>query len=138
MSEVRAVRHVLEAADLDCSGLVDEPSAANAVLGLRDGVVVDVGGGTTGVAIVRDGRVVYTADEATGGTHLSLVIAGALKVSYEEAEALKQDPAQQPRIFPPGAAGDGEGGHHRRSARRGVARPDHLPGRWNRGLPPLR
>lgn len=100
MSEVRAVRHVLEAADLDCSGLVDEPTAANAVLGLRDGVVVDVGGGTTGVAIVRDGRVVYTADEATGGTHLSLVIAGALKVSYEEAEALKQDPAQQPRIFP--------------------------------------
>ena len=49
-----------------CTGLVDEPSAANAVLGLRDGVVVDVGGGTTGIAVVRDGEVVHTADEATG------------------------------------------------------------------------
>ena len=55
LSEVRAVLHVIEAAEMECSGLVDEPSAANAVLGLRDGVVVDVGGGTTGIAVVRDG-----------------------------------------------------------------------------------
>ena len=50
--DARAVRHVIEAAGMECSGLVDEPSAANAVLGLRDGVVVDVGGGTTGIALV--------------------------------------------------------------------------------------
>jgi ethanolamine utilization protein EutJ len=100
LSEVRAVQHVIEAADLACSGLVDEPTAANAVLGLRDGVVVDVGGGTTGVAVVRDGQVVHTADEATGGTHLSLVVAGALGIGFDEAEALKQDPAQQRRLFP--------------------------------------
>jgi ethanolamine utilization protein EutJ len=100
LSEVRAVKHVIEAADLECTGLVDEPSAANAVLGLRDGAVVDVGGGTTGVAVLEDGQVVHTADEATGGTHLSLVIAGALGVSFEEAEALKQDPAQHRRLLP--------------------------------------
>lgn len=100
LSEVRAVRHVIEAADLECSGLVDEPTAANAVLGLRDGVVVDVGGGTTGVAVVRDGEVVHTADEATGGTHLTLVVAGALGISFEEAEALKLDPAEQSRLLP--------------------------------------
>ncbi|HSJ22554.1 MAG TPA: ethanolamine utilization protein EutJ [Nocardioidaceae bacterium] len=100
LSEVRAVQHVIEAADLECTGLVDEPTAANAVLGLRDGAVVDVGGGTTGVAVLEDGQVVHTADEATGGTHLSLVIAGALGVSFAEAETLKQDPSQHRRLFP--------------------------------------
>lgn len=100
LSEVRAVRHVIEAAGMECDGLVDEPSAANAVLGLRDGVVVDVGGGSTGVAVIADGEVVHTADEATGGTHLSLVIAGALGIGYDEAEALKKDPAEQARLFP--------------------------------------
>ena len=99
-SEVRAVRHVIEAADMECSGLVDEPTAANAVLQLRDGVVVDVGGGTTGVAVVQNGEVVHTADQATGGTHLTLVIAGALGISFDEAEELKKDPAQQGRLFP--------------------------------------
>ena len=100
MSEVRAVRHVIEAAELDCSGLVDEPTAANAVLGLRDGAVVDVGGGSTGVAVVVGGEVVHTADEPTGGTHLTLVVAGALGVSFEEAERLKTDPAEQRRLAP--------------------------------------
>ena len=43
-----AVQHVIESADLECTGLVDEPSAANEVLRLRDGVVVDVGAGRPG------------------------------------------------------------------------------------------
>lgn len=83
-----------------CTGLVDEPTAANAVLGLRDGVVVDVGGGTTGIAVLCDGEVVYTADEPTGGTHFTLVIAGALGLPFGEAEQLKTDPTQQQRLFP--------------------------------------
>ncbi len=97
---VRAVHHVIESAGMECTGLVDEPSAANAVLRLRDGVVVDIGGGTTGVAVVQDGVVVHTADEPTGGTHLTLVIAGALGVTVEEAERLKKDPGEQARLFP--------------------------------------
>ena len=100
LGSVRAVQHVIDSVGMECTGLVDEPSAANAVLHLRDGVVVDIGGGTTGVAVVQDGKVVHTADEATGGTHLTLVIAGALGVSFEEAERLKKDPAEQPRLFP--------------------------------------
>jgi ethanolamine utilization protein EutJ len=100
LSEVRAVQHVIEAADMECSGLIDEPTAANRVLGVRDGVVVDVGGGTTGVAVVEAGRVVHTADEATGGTHLSLVIAGALGIGFDEAEKLKKTPEEQARLFP--------------------------------------
>ncbi|KAB7744174.1 ethanolamine utilization protein EutJ [Nostocoides sp. F2B08] len=97
---VRAVRHVIESVGMECTGLVDEPSAANAVLRLRDGVVVDIGGGTTGIAVVQDGTVVHTADEPTGGTHLTLVIAGALGIPIDEAERIKKDPAEQPRLFP--------------------------------------
>jgi len=99
-AEVRATANVLQAAGLECTGLIDEPSAANNVLQVQDGAIVDVGGGTTGVALIRGGQVVYTADEATGGTHFSLVIAGAKNISFEQAEALKTDPRQQPALFP--------------------------------------
>ena len=98
--EIRATGNVLEAAGLRCTGLVDEPTAANAVLGLQNGVIVDVGGGTTGIAILREGEVVYTADEPTGGTHFSLVIAGAHNIPFEAAEVMKLDPTQQTRLFP--------------------------------------
>jgi ethanolamine utilization protein EutJ len=98
--EVRATANVVEAAGFFCTSLVDEPTAANAVLGLDNGAIVDVGGGTTGIAILKDGEVVYTADEATGGTHFSLVIAGAHDIPFEAAEAMKIDPSQQERLFP--------------------------------------
>ena len=98
--EVRATANVVEAAGFTCTGLIDEPTAANARINLKNGVIVDVGGGTTGVAIVQDGEVVYTADEATGGTHLSLVIAGAKNISFREAEAQKIDPERQSSLFP--------------------------------------
>jgi ethanolamine utilization protein EutJ len=99
-AEVRATANVIEAAGMRCETLIDEPSAANNVLGLGDGVIVDVGGGTTGIAILKDGEVIYTADEATGGTHFSLVIAGALGISFEEAEEMKKTPSEQGRLFP--------------------------------------
>jgi ethanolamine utilization protein EutJ len=99
-AEVRATAHVVESAGMDCSGLIDEPSAANNVLKLREGAIVDLGGGTTGIAVLHDGEVIYTADEATGGTHFSLVIAGSLGISFEEAEALKTTPDEQPRLLP--------------------------------------
>lgn len=99
-SDHRAHRYVLESAGIECTGLVDEPTAANAVLGIAEGAVVDIGGGTTGVAIVHDGLVVATMDEPSGGTHMSLVLAGALGVSFEEAEVLKRDPANHARFLP--------------------------------------
>lgn len=99
-AEVQATGHVVEAAGLICTGLVDEPTAANAVIGLENGAIVDVGGGTTGIAVIQDGEVVYTADEATGGTHFSLVIAGAYEIDFDQAEQRKIDRAQQPALFP--------------------------------------
>jgi ethanolamine utilization protein EutJ len=99
-AEVRATANVLYGAGLECTGLIDEPSAANNVLQIEDGAIVDVGGGTTGIAILRKGKVIYTADEPTGGTHFSLVIAGAKNISFEQAEALKKDPKEQLALFP--------------------------------------
>lgn len=99
-AEVRATANVLYGAGLECTGLIDEPTAANNVLQIRDGAVVDVGGGTTGIAVFKDGQVVYTADEPTGGTHFSLVIAGATGSTFEEAEMLKTNPNEQTRLFP--------------------------------------
>jgi len=99
-AEVRATANVVEAADMTCQYLIDEPTAANHVLQLKDGAIVDVGGGTTGISILKDGHVVYTADEPTGGTHFSLVIAGATGLSFEDAEVLKRTPSEQARLFP--------------------------------------
>ncbi|MCL1840509.1 MAG: ethanolamine utilization protein EutJ [Propionibacteriaceae bacterium] len=91
-------RYVTEAADLDVLSILDEPTAANSVLGIANGAVVDIGGGTTGVSIFEDSKVVYTADEPTGGTHMSLVLMGRLGLDYEQAEAMKQDPAHADEV----------------------------------------
>ncbi len=98
-ADARVAENVLYSAGLACSGMLDEPSAANLVLGIQNGAVVDVGGGTTGIAILKDGEVTYTADEATGGTHFSLVIAGAHDISFEDAETMKKDPANHQQLF---------------------------------------
>ncbi|MDO6928792.1 ethanolamine utilization protein EutJ, partial [Acinetobacter baumannii] len=46
--------------------------------------------GTTGIAIVKQGRVTYSADEATGGHHISLTLAGNRGIGLEEAEQYKR------------------------------------------------
>jgi len=81
--------NVLEAAGLEVSGVIDEPSAVAGLLRLDHAAVVDIGGGTTGIAVLRGGKVVYSADEPTGGRHATLTIAGNNGSSLEEAEALK-------------------------------------------------
>lgn len=87
--------HILNGAGLEVCSLIDEPSAAAEALGIKDGCVVDIGGGTTGISILEGGSVVYTGDEPTGGHHLDLVIAGSLGIEIEEAEQLKNDPVRQ-------------------------------------------
>jgi ethanolamine utilization protein EutJ len=90
-NESRACQFVLERAGLDCSELIDEVSAANALLGVREGVVVDVGGGSTGVGIIRGGMLIDVGDLPGGGHHLNLILAGALGIDVEEAERLKRE-----------------------------------------------
>jgi len=100
MGDRQAIKYVAEGAGFDVAAIVDEPTAANQVLGIKDGVVVDIGGGTTGIAVLKDGEVVYVADEPTGGTHFSLVVAGAYGISFSEAEKMKTDPQRQHELFP--------------------------------------
>lgn len=92
-------RYVVEGAGLEVAGVLDEPTAANAVLGLDNGVIVDIGGGTTGLSVLENGKVVYVADEATGGTHVSLVLSGNYDISFQEAEELKKRPERQAEVL---------------------------------------
>ena len=93
------VKNVVEAAGFELTDLSDESTAANEVLQIKNGVIVDVGGGTTGISVFKDGKVVYIADEPTGGTHFSLVIAGAYRMPFEEAELFKRNKKNYNEVF---------------------------------------
>lgn len=92
-------KHVVESAGLEVMAIVDEPTAANKVMQLKSGVIVDIGGGTTGLSILQHGEVIYVADEATGGTHVSLVISGHYKMPFEMAELFKREKNHQTEVF---------------------------------------
>lgn len=97
---IKAIANVVEAAGFEVTNVIDEPTAAATVIGLTDGAVVDIGGGTTGISILEKGKVVYTNDEPTGGTHMTLVLAGFYRSAIEEAEALKKDHTREKDVFP--------------------------------------
>ncbi|MCO1603634.1 MULTISPECIES: ethanolamine utilization protein EutJ [Desulfosporosinus] len=95
-----AIKHVVQGAGFEVTNVLDEPTAANAVLKIQDGAIVDIGGGTTGTAILKDGKVVHVDDEPTGGTHFSLVISGAYKMSFEDADQYKRDFKNHRELMP--------------------------------------
>lgn len=99
LGSVKAIVNVIEACEFEMIKVVDEPTAAALLLDVKDGAVIDVGGGTTGISILEGGRVTYTADEPTGGHHMNLVVAGRYQVSYEEAEAIKHDKSRDAEVF---------------------------------------
>ena len=98
-TDSRTHRYVAQAAGLEVTGLIDEPTAANLVLDIQDGAVVDIGGGTTGISVLKNGKVIKVADQPTGGTHLTLVIAGNRHISFDEAEAFKLDLSRQMEVL---------------------------------------
>ena len=95
-----AVKNIVQAAGFELTCLLDEPTAANNLLQITDGAIADIGGGTTGISILKDGKVIRVADEPTGGTHFSLVLAGALRQSFEDAEIYKRDVSHHREIYP--------------------------------------
>lgn len=95
-----AVKNVAEAAGFEVIDILDEPTAANSLLKIEDGAIIDIGGGTIGISIVKDSKVINSIDEATGGRHFSLVLAGAMNISYEVAELIKRDFSKHDEIFP--------------------------------------
>lgn len=92
--------YIVEGAGFEVTRVLDEPTAANSVLNIENGVIVDIGGGTTGISILKDGKVVHVADEPTGGTHLSLVISGNYGIDFNEAENKKKDINNQRELLP--------------------------------------
>lgn len=102
-ADARACAYVCESAGFHDVGLVDEVTAAQHTLEIRDGVVVDVGGGSTGVGIFRAGRLERLDDRPGGGHHLDLMLAGALGLPLEEAEPYKRaHPRESFPILVPG------------------------------------
>ncbi|MCB2290771.1 ethanolamine utilization protein EutJ [Clostridium sp. CS001] len=95
-----AVKNVVQAAGFEITNVLDESTAANNVLKIQEGAVVDVGGGTTGISILKNGEVIYVADEPTGGTHFSLVVSGAYKIDFAEAEIYKRNPENHREMLP--------------------------------------
>lgn len=94
-TDPRLSTHILETAGLEVTATADEPSCVAALFHLDATAVVDVGGGTTGTAVTRDGAVIFSDDEPSGGRHITLSIAGHFDLSFEEAERCKRDPARQ-------------------------------------------
>lgn len=95
-----AIKNVVQAAGFELTCLLDEPTAANVVLKIENGAVVDIGGGTTGISVLKDGKVVYVVDEPTGGTHFSLVLSGAYKMPFKDADEFKRDYKNHKEILP--------------------------------------
>ena len=95
-----AIKNVVQAAGFELTSILDEPTAANEVLKIKNGAVVDIGGGTTGISVLKDGKVIYVADEPTGGTHFSLVISGAYGMAFDDADKFKRDNKNHKELLP--------------------------------------
>lgn len=90
--------NVVESAGVVVSHVIDEPCSVAALLHIDNGAVVDVGGGTTGTAIIENGKLILSLDEPSGGRHVSLTIAGGLGVDMVEAEKSKRRSHEDPLI----------------------------------------
>lgn len=84
-----------EKAGLQVSDVVFEPLAsAHAVLTAEEkesgAILVDLGGGTTDIALFRGGSLRYAAVIGVGGNHFTNDIAVGLRITMSEAEKLKK------------------------------------------------
>ena len=95
-----AIKNVVQGAGSELTCLLDEPTAANEVLKMTNGAVVDIGGGTTGTSVLKDGKVIHVVDDATGGTHFSLVISGAYNMNFHDADKYKRDYKNHRELLP--------------------------------------
>lgn len=131
----KVIVNVVELAGFIVTQVLDEPVAAASALNIKNGAVVDVGGGTTGMSILKSGKVTFSADEPTGGRHMKLVIAGALGLPYAEAEEMKKR-AGSAGLYP-GATGGPENGQLGVGMVRYPAGKKYLFGRWREQLQPV-
>lgn len=79
---------------LDLNGMVLEPLASGEAVLSKDekdlGVVlIDIGGGTTDVAVFSDGNIIHTAILPVGGNYVTSDIAAGLRTPIADAEKIK-------------------------------------------------
>ncbi|MDA8050916.1 MAG: cell division protein FtsA [Rhodospirillales bacterium] len=84
----------LARADLDIAEMVSAPLAAGLAVLVEDertlgATVVDMGGGTTGMAVFGEGQILHTATLPVGGMHVTNDIARLLSTPVAHAERLK-------------------------------------------------
>jgi cell division protein FtsA len=84
----------LHRCDLEIAELVSAPMAAGMATLVEDerqlgATVIDMGGGTTGMAVFAEGQLLHTAQLAMGGTHVTNDIARVLSTPVTHAERLK-------------------------------------------------
>jgi cell division protein FtsA len=94
VSQVQAIETVARELDLEVASTVSQPYAmARACAGdeawEQGGIFVDIGGGTTDVALLRGGGVEGTRMFSLGGQAFTRRLAAELSLSYHEAEARK-------------------------------------------------
>ena len=94
VSSIRNIGRCVKSAGLDLSGITLEPLAsANAVLSSEEkeaGVaLIDIGGGTTDLAIFRDGIIRHTAVVPFGGNVITEDIKEGCSIIEKQAELLK-------------------------------------------------
>ena len=91
-----ALQTIAEGLNLDLLAIAAEPYAVAQSVGMEDSaefssIFIDIGGGTTDIAVVRAGGVEGTKMFAIGGRVFTKSIADMLDLSFEEAEKLKLD-----------------------------------------------
>jgi cell division protein FtsA len=91
-----ALQTIAEGLNLDLLAIAAEPYAVAQCVGLEDSaefssIFIDIGGGTTDIAVVRNGGVEGTRMFAIGGRSFTKSIADMFDLSFAEAEKLKRD-----------------------------------------------
>ena len=93
-TSLRNLAAVLARCDLDIAELVAAPLASGLSVLVEDerelgATVVDMGGGTTSMAVFAEGQVLHTAQLPVGGLHVTKDIAGMISTPLGSAERLK-------------------------------------------------
>ena len=94
MIHLGALQTIGEDLNLDLLSIADEPYAVAKSMGVGDisdfsAVFIDIGGGTTDIAVVRNGGLEGTKMFALGGRAFTKRLALELSIGFEEAEVLK-------------------------------------------------
>lgn len=93
-SSLRTLDAVMHHAELKMGGLVSSPLASGLAVLDEDerelgATVVEMGGGTTSLAVFCEGKLLHTAQLPVGGLHVTRDLAGVLSTSIETAERIK-------------------------------------------------